>query len=86
MWRDKIQISRKCGKPVPIPAKTNVSLPSPVRCHRHTDFFGAICESKKRHSLTFKCKITTSANYTDGIGTGYMYVSRQRNMSALNKT
>ena len=49
-------------------------------------FFWCNLRVKKRHSLTFKCKITTSANYTDGIGTGYMYVSRQRNMSALNKT
>ena len=26
---------------------------------------------KKLHSLTLNTKITTSANYTDGIGTGY---------------
>ena len=26
---------------------------------------------KKRHSLTLNTEITTSANYTDGIGTGY---------------
>ena len=57
------------------PAKTNnVSGPSPVSStHR---FFCADPPTQspmgqKMSTINFKHKITTSANYTDGIGTGY---------------
>ena len=45
----------------------------PVRCHRHTDFFVPTHPpvGHKTSLISFKHKITTSANYKGGIGTGY---------------
>ena len=45
----------------------------PVRCHRQTVFFASnhLPVGQKTSLVNFKHKITTSANYTDSIGTGF---------------
>ena len=56
------------------PAKTNSVSVGPVRCRWHTEFFRTHPPTvgQKTSLVNFKHKITTSANYMDGIGTGYM--------------
>ena len=44
----------------------HASVWGPVWCRRHTDFFASTYPA-----VNFKHKITTSSNYTGGIGTGY---------------
>ena len=44
----------------------HASVWGPVWCRRHTDFFAPTYPA-----VNFKHKITTSSNYTGGIGTGY---------------
>ena len=53
------------------------------RCCQHTDFFAPAHPpvGQKMSLVNFKHKITTSANYTDSIGTGYMSHDK-RNVSA----
>ena len=72
-WRNKIQISQKCGKPVPNPPKQKASVWGPVQCRRYTDFFVPTHTpvGQKTSLINFKHKIMSPANYTDSIGTGY---------------
>ena len=74
-WRDKIKIYWKYGKPV-FKACQNKrhSVWGLVQCHPHTVFFAPTDPplGKKMSLVNFKRKITTSANYRDSIGTGYM--------------
>ena len=74
MRRNKIQIYQKCGKPVfKNPQRQTASVWGPVQCRRHTDFFAHAHPllGQKTSLVNLNHKITTSANYTDGIGTGY---------------
>ena len=74
MWCDKIQISGKCKKPV---SKTHQD--EQRQCGAQSGvidkqiFFATNHPpmGQKTSLVNFKHKITTSANYTDGIGTGY---------------
>ena len=73
-WCEKIKIYLKYGKPV-FKARLNDRCQwGPVWCHQHIDFFGPTHPpvGQKMSLVNFKHKITTSANYTDSIGTGYM--------------
>ena len=47
--------------------------PTLVQCHRHKDFFVTSRPpmGQERSLVNFKHKVMTSANFTDGIGTGY---------------
>ena len=67
------KIYEKCGKPVSKPTKTNsVSVgPGPVSL-THRFFRPHPPVGQKMALVNFKNKITTSANYTDVISTGYM--------------
>ena len=69
MWRNKIQISN-----IKNPPRQTASVWGLVWCHRHTDFFTPTPSplGQKTSLINFKHKITTSANYMDGIGTGYI--------------
>ena len=55
------------------PPRQTASVWGPVRCRRHAEFFATTHPpvGQKTSLVNFKHKITTSANYTDGIGTGY---------------
>ena len=65
MWENRFQK----------PAKTNSVSVGPVQCCRHTEFIAPTHPpvGQKTSLVNFKHKITTSANYTDGIGTGYTF-------------
>ena len=91
MWHDKIQISRKCGKPV---SKTR------QREHRQCWAQSGVINTqiglcppthlwvKKKTSLVnFKQKITTSANYKDVIGlTTKKYVCMVKDFKTTSKS
>ena len=81
MWRDKIQISREMWetgfKNLP---KQTPSVLGPVRWHQHTDFCAPAHPPVGQKMSLVKHKIMTSANYTDGIGTGCR--SHDKEMSA----
>ena len=73
MRNNKIQINQIYGKPVSKPAKTN-GVSGAQSSVSDTQFIFATTHSplgQKTSLVNFKHKITTSANYTDGIGTGY---------------
>ena len=55
------------------PPRQTASVWSLVRCQQHTDFFAYAHPpvGKKTSLINFKHNTTTSANYMDGIGTGY---------------
>ena len=72
MWHDKIQISRKCGKPV---SKTHQDkhcqsgarsgvIPIDTQIFSLRPTYPAV--GKKISLVNFKHKLTTSAKYTDG--------------------
>ena len=76
MWCDTFQIYQKCGKLVKKKtSRQKASVWGLVWCLRHTDFLGLPSAhppvGQKTSLVNFKHKITTSANYTDGIGTRY---------------
>ena len=62
-----------------MPPSQTPSVWGPVRCHQHTDFFPPAHSpiGQKRSLINFKHKVTTPANYTDGIGTGYTYHNKE---------
>ena len=68
----KFKYLRNVGNRFKKPAKMNSISVGPVWCHRHTDFFRPAHSpvGQKTSLINFKHKITTSANYTDGISTG----------------
>ena len=71
MWHDKIQISRKCGKPV---SKTRQDEQRQCGYRSgviNTQIFFRPAHppvSQKMSLVNFKHKITNSANYMEGIG------------------
>ena len=83
MRRNKIQIYPKCGKPVfKNPQRQTASVWGPVQCRRHTDFFAHAHPllGQKTSLVNLNHKITTSANYTDGIGTGYTSHNKEKSL------
>ena len=72
--RNKIQIYQKYRKVVFKAHQNEQGQWGPVRCHRRTDLFTPTHPPpvQKMSFINFKHKITTSANYADSIGTGYM--------------
>ena len=67
--RERGETSFKKNLPRP-----TASVWGPVECHWYTDFFTPTLPpmGQKTSLVNFKHKITTSAHYTYGIGTGYM--------------
>ena len=70
----KFKLLRKCGKPVSKTRQDQQRQCGPGSVSStHRIFFAPTHPPKgqKTSLVNFKHKITTSANYTDGIGTGY---------------
>ena len=67
------------------PAKTNRVSVGP--CQQHTECFALAHPhlGQKTSLVNFKHKITTSTNYTDGIGTGYTRTSHDKEICLLGK-
>ena len=77
MAQQNSNISKMWETSLKNPQRWTASVWGPVRCHRHIDFFAPAHSpvGQKTSLVNFKHKITTSTNYRDEIGTGYIRMS-----------